>query len=260
MAARPRKRCRLDEPAGDSGLGLADVLDFPSRFLKHLDSNAERQKHAHQLIANMLRNEIIVTSCYSGIGGAETASSMLASCVASTCAQAPRMQHYSVCENKAAAVAALKNHPSLAEASHIFGNILDRLPTQVRHMCEELQTQASAEWLDIKKSGRRSREHRELLEHKLFNKLCGILDAVEFDQEAFCEKHGTTCPLNVRATRGNDGYIHVEMAGTTCLAWSSIGARDGWLHHSTLPCLVWIYSTRFFEPDIIIHENGPPAR
>ena len=49
----------------------------------------------------------------------------------------------------------------------------------------------------------------------------------------------------------------VEVAGTTCVAWSSMGSGWGWLDVSALPCLVWISWMGASLPDVIIHEITP---
>ena len=45
-----------------------------------------------------------------------------------------------------------------------------------------------------------------------------------------------------------------EGAGSTCTPFSRFGSRSGWLDWATLIYLVWVFSTRFFEPDSGIHE------
>ena len=49
-------------------------------------------------------------------------------------------------------------------------------------------------------------------------------------------------------------HFWVEVAGTTCVAWSSVGAGWKWLDASSLPCLVWCYWVRGVLPDAVIHE------
>lgn len=257
--AGTHKRSRPD--AVTANLSLAAVVDFPSRYLDKLKEHDIR--HGSSLLPQLLRNtcaqEVLVTSSYSGIGGAETAASMLSAHISSTDQAAPaRIRMYSACERKKTATAVLQQHPAMTDA-HIFGDILDRLPKHVRQQCLEIQSARISEWKELKRLGEGTAAKRDELGQLLFSQLSGILDAVEFEQEAFCAKHGIKCSLNVQAALPLDteSFIHVEAAGSTCLAWTSFGKSAGWLHESTLPCLVWCYSTRYFEPDCIIHENGP---
>eukprot|EP00971_Amphidinium_carterae_P329642 6462235-Amphidinium_carterae.3 len=47
------------------------------------------------------------------------------------------------------------------------------------------------------------------------------------------------------------------------LMWSRLKLRQcqrrhgGWLHESTLPALTWAVSTRFMQPDLVLHECVP---
>ncbi len=48
--------------------------------------------------------------------------------------------------------------------------------------------------------------------------------------------------------------VRVEIAGSTCVAWSAMGAGLGWLHDSGLPCLVWLHWVAHTLPHVFIHE------
>ncbi len=48
--------------------------------------------------------------------------------------------------------------------------------------------------------------------------------------------------------------LRVEIAGSTCVAWSIMGKGLGWLHDSGLPCLVWLHWVARTLPHIFIHE------
>ena len=98
---------------------------------------------------------------------------------------------------------------------------------------------------------------RRRLGNELVQRLSDHLDACEFEMEAFCVKHGRNCCWTPRAEDGLKNFFWVEIAGSTCVAWSTAGSLAGWLHPSTLPCLVWAYSMRFAEPDAILHECVP---
>eukprot|EP00975_Prorocentrum_lima_P051535 10792944-Prorocentrum_lima.AAC.1 len=50
---------------------------------------------------------------------------------------------------------------------------------------------------------------------------------------------------------------HREIAGTACAAFSQLGQRKGWIHASSLLCLVWVHLMKAIKPGITIHENSP---
>ncbi len=54
--------------------------------------------------------------------------------------------------------------------------------------------------------------------------------------------------------RKSEGQLWVEIAGSTCVAWSSLGDGEGWLHESSPPCLTWAWECVAARPDVVIHE------
>jgi len=44
------------------------------------------------------------------------------------------------------------------------------------------------------------------------------------------------------------------VAGTTCTSWSRLGARRKWTAASAIAFLAWAFETRFWAPDLIVHE------
>ena len=73
----------------------------------------------------------------------------------------------------------------------------------------------------------------------------------------FCERQehpGELCPVSPRLGADYNDHLWMEMAGMPCDAWSNIGPGARWLHESTLPSLVWAYSTNYYEPDSVTLE------
>ena len=83
------------------------------------------------------------------------------------------------------------------------------------------------------------------------------MEIVEFNLLAKCVKHGRMCPISPRHDQRLRDMYWIESAGNTCCPWSSMSPTAIWLDKSTLPFVVWAYSTRFYEPDTIIEENVP---
>ena len=258
----PRKRClepaELPRSRGnrpDGPTTLEGVLDFPRRFLADLAR--------HDLVDNAsmtLQRGVVITTSYSGMGGAETAAAMLANGLGEACGITPCLHFYSAVDNARRAQIALLGHNVGSRPNHVFVDVLDRLPASVRSTCVAIQD-AKLRQFDERTKNKLSSEGKQRLKQELgfqlFNELCDVLDEVEFMQEAYCKTHEMMCCTNLRLDPAFQDMFHIEVAGTTCTAWSSMGLHGGLLDKSTLPCLVWLYSTRFMEPDAIVHENSP---
>ena len=63
-----------------------------------------------------------------------------------------------------------------------------------------------------------------------------------------CATHLGMCPCTI-------ARIHV--AGTECVAWSTLGSRVGASGKSVLAMLVWFAQRRLLQEDVIYHENVP---
>ena len=90
---------------------------------------------------------------------------------------------------------------------------------------------------------------------EMFSSFCQLLMTCEFADRDYCYKHKCKCKLQPGIPAGGQ---RGEITGTTCVAWSSMRQGQalgaGWLHASTLPCLVWIFWTRKVQPDWFLHE------
>ena len=91
----------------------------------------------------------------------------------------------------------------------------------------------------------------------MYDAMSKHLDKCEFSDVSYCEFHCQDCPWHPRAVAELADLLWIEVAGSTCIAWSVMGTATHWLHESTLPCLVWAYSLRFAEPDAVLHECTP---
>eukprot|EP00974_Lingulodinium_polyedra_P060309 5813639-Lingulodinium_polyedra.AAC.1 len=89
----------------------------------------------------------------------------------------------------------------------------------------------------------------ERAKHSLSTKLLAAmtesLGSIEYVRDAFCVVHQKKCPVTPRASPEPDvaDAIWVEAAGSVCVPWSAMGSRSHWLHPTTLPALVWLFST-----------------
>ena len=69
-----------------------------------------------------------------------------------------------------------------------------------------------------------------------------------------CRRHGACSGC----TWLPDGGLKVIIAGTICIAWSSMGAQQRECHHTMLPFLIFIFLVRALKPDVVLHECVVP--
>lgn len=214
-----------------------------------------------------------VTTTYSGIGTAEAGVAegfrqlreIAVARPSSSCIQAPaRIQFHGAVECDNQCIAALQMHREESRASHLFVDILDRIPAKLK-----------AELLrDVKRLRRRVEKHERLtrkirgrqaadrerakwvadLGQQFLEKATQALKEVDWSQcsESWCVNHGQMCPL---APAAGPRDLWMEITGSTCVAWSAMGSRWGWLDVSSVPCLVWLAWVAHAQPDCVVHEN-----
>ena len=67
------------------------------------------------------------------------------------------------------------------------------------------------------------------------------------------------CPCSTFSGPGRNPQqqLTVAIAGTTCVAFSRQGLREGQAHVSMRPFTIWACETAAMLPDIVVHENTP---
>ncbi len=260
------------DPRAESRAGprtLAEVLDIGARFWQALD--VHDQNAGTRLSAgceDRFAHGVVLTSKFSGMGGAETALAMLAG---------HRQHHvrmFSATDCAALCRKALLAHSSCSRAEHVFANVLDLVPEPALQECSAVVRAKLAEWEALvqeaqqAETGEKRKRHevmkqedlrveKQRLGEELFDGLCSLLDNVEFVGDAHCVAHSQKCPVNPRADPNLEKAFWMECAGPPCTAWSRFGARGGWLDQTALPCLAWAFWIRFARPDAVVHECSP---
>ena len=90
-----------------------------------------------------------------------------------------------------------------------------------------------------------------------------LTECTEWSQHRFCYVHQQMCPSIPpdHNCHGGTSRFLIEVAGTTCVAWSSMRGKQSfgsrWGHASTLSFLVWLHWVRRMKPCAIIHECVP---
>ena len=205
---------------------------------------------------NNIARKIVLTSSYSGVGTAEYALSRI---LASSEGSGSNFVVHSACDNCPLALRTLMAHVGPSSPDHVFVDVLDRLPPDVKEECLGLQKTMLADVKELKAA-------IPLTGMQLFNKkkcklgdtyvarLKQILVKCDFLENAWCRKCQKYCPLSPRSD-GHEEDLWIEVAGTTCCPFSSMNlSSTEWASDATLPCMVWAFSTRFWQADIIVHE------
>ena len=254
--------------------GTAMVVKGPATLAEALDLGREVRRSveglgssyapgALQRLTGALGGGVVVTTSYSGLGSAEVAVGMLAREFRSAQGAAPGLC-YSACDCANGPRKVLLAHAEAAEHTgphHVFSNVMDRVPSGPRQELEKLVNTELQVWKAFKRKwgpwSSQARRTKKKMSTRLLQRMIAMLERVEFNNMLPCRVHGQLCPANIRLVPGFEEVTWVEIAGSVCKPWSSMGAGDDWLDPTSLPCLVWAYSTKYYEPDIILHECVP---
>ena len=267
--ARQAARTRLIHPAPRS---LDEVLRVPMecvhRLLRYSDWSLQPGIRAELLQA--CERGIILTTSFSGTGGVEAVAHAVMNEVANALGvKPPRVVCYSASDNAPEARRMLLGHDGPGKPRHVFGNLLDRLPANVRADLIALQEKKLQLWKDTKLEQKEEnltdtevRNVQTRLACELVAGVQEILRKTTFERKAYCYAHRKHCFISPMSDPELDLMLWMEVAGSACTAFSQAGLRAGWLHESALIYLSWLFSIRFFSPDILLHECVkffPPA-
>ena len=227
----------------------ADVLSFSPEL--------------HSNLLERLNEDLVVTTHYSGIGCAETALAMLRGKLHLDTSES-RVLFYSACESDPKARNMLLNYgcscsgtlPGPSGPQHVFGDITSRVPIPVLEQLKQIEFESMEKAKGFSSLPAAERKQAaDACGQEMFSSFCQLLMTCEFADRDYCYKHKCKCKLQPHIPASGQ---HGEITGTTCVAWSSMRQGQalgaGWLHASTLPCLVWIFWTRKVQPDWFLHE------
>ena len=246
---------------------LHDVMNVLPKSVGHLVDTASslglpRAKEELDLTMGL---DVVITSSYSGMKTFE--------CAALQCMDElkkklnyqgeVKMRSYSATEIDPSARRIIADSKGAGAPMHIFGDILGRVQPAVLQTLKDIETSRLADWEQTKKEfqlGAVDKKDlagiRTHLGIKMIEEMSEILKTTEFNETDYCFQHSGQCPICPRVNKEFRDSYWVECAGHTCCPWSNMRRLSGgWLDKSTLPFLIWAFSTRFFEPDTILEEN-----
>ena len=261
--------CRL--PARKSPQTIEDVLkrftDPVDRLTMLLRQKWPGLKQIHGGCGAQDWQEVWFTTSYSGIGFPEAAISILVKELAAVGLEL-KVRFVSACEIDEVPRRALLQHKHCPD--HVFGDITSRIPCDLRDKLlrsAKVRRDAIAERVAVVKAALGSIEARKVktamvaeLGQEFVHEASGALDGVPVASQLWCYRHAQFCPVQDVPSCLQEGGLspcqplRVEIAGSTCVAWSSMGSHWGWLDDSSIPCLVWMHTTAAARPDMILHE------
>ncbi len=205
---------------------------------------------------------VVLNSCYSGMLCAETAAMAVQRGLAKRGIMC-QIRYHSACDIKPLCHKAMSSHK--AEHDHHFTNVWDRVPanvqTRLQTKARSLRDAITQRLSSMRETGLRKEfivsTRRQLvlnLGRKFVDYAYQILSETPWpaDSACHCSKHDTKCcPVPMRSHTGD---LLVEVGGSTCVGWSTMGRSWGWLDDAGGPCLVYLFWVRNYEPDFFVHE------
>jgi len=190
---------------------------------------------------------------YSGKGTAETALGKLQQflTIEDLAQETPFCSVGSACDIKGCAQDVILEHDGPCRPEHVFTDLLNSIPAGMRQKVASLLPFPSASLADKEAAyiaiGRVLQEDL----HSTFSA----------DHKMPCRRHeGDSCPFSILQGNARGRLLAIWVAGTTRVAFSPRGKRDGNAGESMLPYRVWAALVRRCLPHIIIHEITPQEK
>ena len=141
---------------------------------------------------------------------------------------------------------------------HVFLNLFDIMPAGCEKRWKaELKDRRDRITTSIQSGSAHPDSRQALIETSgrdfVATKIAEMRLWTEMPTSQWCVKHGRCCELCPRV----GDKLHMEVAGSTCVAFSSMGARWGWLHESSITFLAWGRRVRAMRPHCVVHECVP---
>lgn len=253
--SRAVKRKRAVQKHGP--VDLQSCLDFKRSLEAGLPGTA-----GSVLLEKLHNRSMIMTASFAGIG---TCLSVGASISAGVSLQGTdnKFVPYSATEKSSSCRKALDSLKESSRPKHLFYDMMSRMwdcdldrISVIEAECFAERDQLKAQLLEKSKSKKVFERERKQLEDKFLAKLHNEFSQIEFKLEGFCRTHQRMCPLTPRLELDYRGEYWCEVAGTPCQSFTSMNpSLEGrWLVPQTKVLLCWGYSTRYYEPDSIMHE------
>ena len=207
-----------------------------------------------------------VRTQYSGMGCPEQALAMI---LQGLTALDPNLENkittYSATEQMPLPRRVLLSHsPSPLRAKHIFGDVCNAVGEDVLAELHRVAAKYRSEAEVTVQSGDATKKRRlrkatsspDGGNGERFLRDCwAVLDKTSLPpgHTQYCYRCSVDCPTRSDASC----LLRIEIAGTTCVAFSMRGKQGQWMHESAIPCIIWMWQLRQRRPHIVVHECTP---
>ena len=232
------------------------LFDWPALFLDKLsdDQIAELVRKA--------RNGICLVTDYSGLGSPETALHFLFQALGTRLGdpdmpQKLRLMRASDCDVHCRRI--LLGQPAgVGEpgACCVLGDMLDRCPSELVTECEALLQDCRGQAKEaIETDGLRPEEACRSWGRKFVDQAIQIMSKNSQTKNPWCYRHlQSQCACNSAVP---EEMLSMAVAGVTCVDWSAIGLKGGWLGDSAIAFLAWARERHLYQERIILIECTP---
>ena len=165
----------------------------------------------------------------------------------------PDIRFHHATEILASARETLLQCKDLYRPTHVFGDILDRLPPeQLRRVRAEMQKASNSneqQAVSVMKSA-----------EVIIKQAATVFSGGAY--RSYCHVHGAACLVPMcrgggeKTRKRKSNELFLAAAGTTCVAWSSFGKRQKRGHQAMAPFHCWALERGAVAEDIIFHENS----
>ena len=236
------------EKVGPSSLG--EAFQWPADMITAVCRDAGRARRLTQ----MLDKKWNVSSDYSGLRTEEVCFAALSQAINESMGR--RLDHsflYSCDIDPLCQSVTLGTRPA-RKPQHCFKDINFWLTTEASDrltQAESLLPKLTTDVCKVEKNNILKR--RSDLYHDMGQWLLENAGSVMTDT-AFCLEHMKECQLPCEEP--SEGEAFLEVAGLTCIAWSSYGKHEGFAHASMRPFFVWCCLMRKRRPLILVVESA----
>ena len=261
------ERLRGSDVDADSDQGpssFEDVMHWAHKLLRSCLAMLSGQGvNTVAVLDGMSKMSLQITTSYSGIGVAETSLGFLKDALEAQGGQLHYVFHAATDINPRCREM-LCSHRQSSRSSHLFGDLLAKLPDSLVEELRQMQAVYKRKFDDAmscqnqEEAGGSSKRKDAIMKfgRGFVVRALKLLEPVSFTRSSTCDcfRHHQQCPLWPADDASN---LHVEVAGNTCTPWSSSGKCFGWLDPASIPCIAWLHSMREVSPSILFNECTP---
>ena len=217
-------------------------------------SHALQSLAAAALMVNLVMKVsqgVTLSTDWSGAGTAEQAAGMLLSSLTADQIGQGGIECFRACDVDPTSLSVLCNHRGPLAPRHVLPDILSRIDNdtleKLKHI--ELKWRTCEDGKQAAQMVHRIRAQRGL---SMVHEMIEVLRAMPEPKvlTSHCLRHDDICPLDEYVK----GRTRVWVAGHSCLDWSTMGNRMGWLGLGTTVLLVYIFHILAALPEIVIEE------